>query len=297
MNRSANPFKYPEVIDGGEAARQIAEIYAQNRGKKDNSAAHGRAVLKAAIGKNFIEPEKDDGWWDDKLETSIYEKEKIKEAFHESTELFGKLDIIPPEPFEFAINQVDFEALAQAMREMEKDGDSPAVIIAPNLKLEEWEVLYDHLAKDDACKWKPSYAASSNLLVDEDTAQRWNEFQDIPSENGIYIPHVHQWDSDIDWTIRCVSETNSPMDVNGVFNEVGSNHPSVSEYLTLQALRIKNNRTPIDTHPSQTWIQNKHNKANGTVAGWSTHFIALYIESRPTDFYSYHTGRRMGRSK
>lgn len=265
-----NPFRHPEAIDGGVEAAEIHRVFEKNMVKVKSEI--GAKALEERVHEAVDAHQSDKSTFEldlqilDELVEDYNVSEGMKEVFLSTEKLFERVNVTPPTPQEFMRRGIDFTAMGEAWRTMFEEGLNPQIIIAAYPKKpHHWNELYDDLSQD----W--SLRNSSGLLsMADEIIKNWNKFSEVPLTSAGRGPnlrlvrsefhHEDKWGTDqtpgLMWTIRIVSGTAEPTLCNtGYYDR--KTHLSLSEYLTLQALIIQDDKEmPVD-RKSETWLATK----------------------------------------
>jgi len=193
-------------------------------------------------------------------------RDSFEQTWDQAEQLFERISLVPPDPEQFETAGVDFARLANEYERMKDEGLEPEIVIAPqNLSLEDAKRLYAHLTDDTAIPNNPLKQQSdgNGLWVNDDVAAAWNTLVSTAPRDtdGIEPPH-HLDNGGYAWTIRLIPGTDKPTDTNVDHATNDAVHPTMSEYLTLQATRIQTGRPPVDGS-TYTWLNGTFGDGNG----------------------------------
>lgn len=178
---------------------------------------------------------------------------------------------------------VDFASLAESYRLEEEARNMPQLVLAPaNLSVAQAKELFSHLRQDATIPNNPLEVRDDHdgLVISPLVERRWPTLW-----AQITAPDSHLFalaGSEEAWSFRMISSTQTPrtvdvthdgQDSNGFPVILPINHPTVSEYLMLQAMLIQSGHTPIDSSAwrFRTWLAGIY-KYTGGVVGMYGHF-------------------------
>lgn len=177
---------------------------------------------------------------------------QFESAFRDTARLFDRIGEGIPRPEDFESIGVDFGELAKKYELMQQYGREPQIVIAPHREsFAVWVDLYDALMKDDGLKW--SYARDDNELsiyIGDGVLKAWKDLNMAYDANP-YLPTLRteaagtMKDEWVGWSVRLIPTAKKPDGLTDGYDADGGVHPTVTEYLTLQALRIQSNQKPI----------------------------------------------------
>lgn len=257
MSGLNNPFAQPEAIDGGQTARDIAAVYEANRrSKPDASYEIGAVAMKDVIAAEAVQTRETPGL---EVFQGLCEYEAFEDAFASSTKMFNRVGLIVPSPQEFIDAGVDFQRLAEFYTHME----NPEIVIAPwGVVKDIWWDLYEALIKDKSILNHP--LKGTGLAISDDARNRWEHFESQTLADSRSNEKEHQYMLDYRWSIRLISGQDTPPN-KGELVRIMSKHPTINEYLALQARRIQDGKPPVDmstTGDWSTWLAGNHNGAS-----------------------------------
>ena len=181
------------------------------------------------------------------------ETQSIFEAsFTETEQLFGRIDIVVPTVDQCIGAGVNLVLLGAAYERMCNNKLEPIVVLSPNLDLPSWRLLYSRLVNDKVAN-HDERIKDNGLSIDHETAVQWSAIATLPDS----VPIVTTPDGLLAWSIRLIP--GAPKGV-GVYRTHRWNqaHPTVSEYLSLQAVRLQSQQEPIDTGASVCWLNGSY---------------------------------------
>lgn len=195
----------------------------------------------------------------------------------ESRELFGYIGLTIPTLKDCMDCGIDIPSLGTIYERMVHDGLEPELALSPVLPLPIWRELYQYLAYDPVINHDKRMKGPglNSLLIGYNS---WETLAAIPDDAPVILSRENM----LMWSLRIIPGTASPNELTDNHDHNGGVHPTVSEYLTVQAIRLKSNREPIDsTSLTQTWLydtspidlQSHHGRPVGTwnqKRGWVT---------------------------
>lgn len=301
MTNHENPFRNPETIDN--TRDEIAAIYEQNvrGGRMKHSSDLAAKTLKKTVFEETPNPREKSA------------EENIVENLRQTEILFNRIGIKRPTVPQLEQRGVNFSWLEAIWEEMEADGMEPQLVVAPHFHVPyPWDELYNNLACDKSLQRQGGVTQSSllpfvkDIHIDHDLRRasnfNWQEVDHAPysNENGELIPRVSVFNSSyvsqIDWTVRVIAGTAEPTMMGEGLGE-DLDHPTISEYLTLQALKIQKGERIMDEY-SFTWLAGTFNRGEAAPVGT---FVSdkgfVSITSFEADVTNFPTlGRRVVRS-
>lgn len=177
-------------------------------------------------------------------------------AFRETEQLFNRIGTEPPALEEFAIE--DLTHLFSSYEEMQAEGLLPQIVLtSAHFGLNEARALYEHLRRDSTIKNNPlgERPISAHLI---DIYMHRYPRATLPPQDCPCI---------IDWSLRLIPGKSIEFDSEqaGYFGSTGNyfapippkNHPTIGEYLTLQARLIQAGRPTLDDS-SYTWLSSHY---------------------------------------
>lgn len=180
---------------------------------------------------------------------------QVRDLCEAASELFGRVGQTLPTYDDLADSPLDWVGLAEGWDEFAEKGWEPALVITPWLPLDgeqSWKALYRSLKHDDTI---PGNAIANDryddgLSVEADVAAAWGELSGEGTRpEGLEIGIV----------------ASSPK-VPGFADWGDFNHPTVSLYLAVQALRIQAGLQPLDRE-SLCWLADMFEGDQKTVFG------------------------------
>lgn len=254
----ASPFSVHNL--NPDLVRQVDEAYWRNAAEGrvvDDQYADGVAVkgLADVLHHGGTETEKKMNLtlsWEIKNQETLADFEN---AFHDTAVLFERVGERVPQPEDFESIGVDFSELAKKYEDMKDKWLDPQVVIAPHMdSFFVWLNLYDDLIVDEHLKWGTARReGETSLALPAAILNGWGELYDayrsIPqlpkfrgeAENSTTVPN-----NLIDWSVRLIPAVRDMNHADRDYSAGGGVYPTVPEYLTLQALRIQDDKLPID---------------------------------------------------
>ena len=180
-------------------------------------------------------------------------REAFGNTFNLEETLFERVGLTVPHAEVFTEAGVDFVELAAKYEKMLNDGLEPAVVIAPyHGSLDTWKNLYNALAKDSSSTITQRHS-NNGIMVDGGVESQWTRLDSLPI-NAYPTAVTNGYSHDIPWTIRVIPCSEAPSKFNINYRADNALHPSIAEYLTLQATRAQSGKKLIDTR-SYTWLK------------------------------------------
>ena len=176
----------------------------------------------------------------------------FEDMFRIEKALFDRIDIDLPTPDELETT-FDFARLAGIYERMKEKGLEPRIVLAPIANDYDffWRNLYNQLGNDNS-----NSLSYEGLIINNEIKSLWSELADIPSNQidaynnknfPYYLKRSPSGDSTV-WTLRLFPGTNRAPNIPHVsvpFSE--QNHPTIEEYLTMQATILQDAGTPVDS--------------------------------------------------
>lgn len=299
---NTNPFKNPGAIDGGEMAGELRAVYERNVG-------NGVARTVGATGlENAVRQQTDLASKEGRLDVLGLEgiksseiRQEFEKAFHATNKLFERMNLRGPNPNDFHEVGVDFAELESHYEWMY--AWKPQIVITPRrLSSSFWMDLYKKLARDQVVIDKGIY---SNLAINPSIQSEWAEFEDLSLEGkpNQFVPlattveHTSFGDSyETNWSISVIPGSVMPANL-GRIDINPDKHPGISEYLSLQALRIQRGDQPLDkSGEKKTWLAGiSKDDLHAPVGYWELGFglgIARWNTMMPNDEIGTRTPKR-----
>lgn len=256
-----NPFLSRENFSP-QTAIHVAEAYERNRAR-DRAAGEPLVgelsvrsladVVKSATTEAEDQRSNSLGGLDQILNLDV--RQAFEDSFVVTEQLFDRVNLVAPTIEQCVDAGVDLEVLANAYECLQTEGLEPAIVLAPNLRMDEWRQLYLRLA-DDPVTNSDSFLLGSGFYVNLDVARKWDSLATSPSDTStILIPSARSRAGEaLSWSLRLIPATPRPTIANIAHDHNQANHPTICEYLTLQATRFQNHQEPIDQHEHRTWL-------------------------------------------
>ena len=253
-----DPGLITRLDDSLERARNVAML------SPDGASKLGGAGLEAAAVKELAEfRKKEPNRYLFEEITDIVVRLEFRKAMRRAEDFFAKGKIETPTDEDILKSDVDIEGLSIFYKDLQANGIVPGVILAPHgLGLSAWENLYSELSKENP-------ATLSGLWVGPTLRNNWDKFDTNYTNNSIG-PIIEDRNGRT-WSMSVINALPQPN--KNYVNYYGNSrdterrskptisndrYPTISEYLTLQALSFKAGSFTIDGsgyHRScQTWI-------------------------------------------
>lgn len=182
--------------------------------------------------------------------------------------LFARVGLAVPPPQAFVDTGVDWSALAAAYRSLAAQGADPHLLVTPVLPLaalsaestgRSWRDLYALLAADRSITKNPlrarpdGHGLQLGAAVNADDAIRELIAQEV---TVVQAAEHHSVEDELGtlWTVAVAALADTASRGNIPYSDSADDHLSPSEYLTLQAHRIVEGKTPVDLY-SWTWLR------------------------------------------
>ncbi|MFZ1258142.1 MAG: hypothetical protein WAQ25_01610, partial [Candidatus Saccharimonas sp.] len=216
---------------------------------------------------------------------------------------FGRAGITMPTTQEFVDAGINFEDIATVYAQEKDAGHEPQMVVAANgLSLETWRQLCRDIGKASAKESASSERPKLLIYAKYGIITNWSILTDLSHLPGAGANSRVMTHQGIPWTIRIIPGTPAPTvtEVDHAYKE--AQHPTISDYLTLQAIRCELGEAAVDpvvdpaletAFPYSTWLAGDF--VNGTQAPYGSisrddHRIDL--EWRFCDFKFYSFGAR-----
>jgi hypothetical protein len=185
--------------------------------------------------------------------------DKLIDTYQTTEKLFARIGLVPP-PFDvmtLAKAGIDPLHLGNEYNRMHQEGRQPELVLSPLLLAQQWRNIYTALTADTTIPNNPLKEQDDGhgLYINDEVNAAWDDLNFIPG--GVPVINTDTIAA-APWTLRVIPGTPKPtqtnIDHNGNYKD-GTQlpnvaHPTVNEYLTLQATLIQNGEPPID---AQTW--------------------------------------------
>jgi hypothetical protein len=189
-----------------------------------------------------------------------------------ATQLFEPLGLVTPTTSELETQGIDFKRLNERYAAMEAAGAEPELVLAPSLALAEWRTVFKNL-QDDPSVNTDGRIKNDGLWLADDVANNWDSLMN-QADNGT----TATTSDGTQWHVALVPGTPKPSVVsidakgkdssgnitpllqarNTAYRDVplqeATLHPTIADYLTLQAGRLAMNQLPVDSE-TYTWLQ------------------------------------------
>ena len=189
----------------------------------------------------------------------------LGEAIARSEAVFATfVGIDTPSIAELASAGFDLNRYKTAFNSLEAEGKQPELLLVPRLSVAQWKELYQRL-QDDATVNADGRLKNGGIYINDDVAAEWdsltNTLTSLPSYNN---PH-----DGITWHLSVVPGTDQPTETRVPHNDptYEHQHPTVNDYLTLQAGRLQRSEDPIDSS-TYTWLDGTIQDASRAPGGF-----------------------------
>ena len=177
---------------------------------------------------------------------------EMHNTLNDTQELMKDLDITVPGLLDFMEKGLDLEALAKAHMDMTKRNLLPDIVVSPNMRVDQWEVMYNNLADKIGHH-------SSLLDVDISNTLIKRSFSSVPNGTAKVVTVFESLGEANQWMVRIIQGSTNVRQ--GVVTRQEHTYPTISEYLMMQALRIARNKGQLDVVGStllncrrSTWV-------------------------------------------
>ena len=299
----SNPFLSPKAFNPDLAAK-VAEAYERNHER--GLTVDPSCVDKIGVNGLASRIKADTAGSKSRISDIIIGVDQILDPdtrrafldrFTETERLFARLDMAAPTVEQCIDAGVDLPALAAAYERMQCNGLSPEIVLSPQLELSGWLMLYENFA-DDPIVNDDKRIEGGGLFASHSVKASWHKLTAPP--DGIPVILAPSCGSDDDgmraWNLRLIPGTPKPTMVNVNHSYNGAVHPTVSEYLSLQAVRLQAHQEPIDSR-THTWLNSdcsNSSGAQGAVCGdWDEGGGVIYLQWRELSYRRSYTGARL----
>ncbi|HUC96113.1 MAG TPA: hypothetical protein VMR16_00395, partial [Candidatus Saccharimonadales bacterium] len=230
-------------------------------------------------------------------------KRNFETAFEGTEQLFARISLTTPTPEEFVSVGVDFVSLGEKFERMKSEDLEPILVITPNLPLtdggpirissQDWVSLYSAMTRDTTIPNNPLNIQndSEGLWINSDVRVSANDLLKQEEERVLYANDIHMVShgasfkpGDVYWTVALLPTTDNPQGLNtpradyeAVDDPKKSKLSTISQYLTLQAIRIQSGQSPVDTD-TYSWLHGTFNGGTQAPYGdWSSGNGLVYV--------------------
>ena len=180
----------------------------------------------------------------------------FESSFKASEALFDLIDIAIPTPEECIVAGIDIKELAFCYSKMETDGLKPELVLSPNLDASTWCELYEELVNEPAVVRYDRLKGEGGLRLQPLVTENWDELTE-PDSTVLAITSDNV-ENPYSWTLRLIPGTVDPTEVGVGHSHNQAVHPTIGEYLTLQATLIRANLEPLDSDTTYTWLNGSY---------------------------------------
>ena len=253
-----NPFLSPKAFNPDLAAK-VAEAYERNqRNSRAFDILTGNLSVRSLAGiikEGTVKAKKDRAaglaGFDQLSSPDV--RHNFEETFTAAEELFGRIDLAIPTIEQYISAGTNLGVLSTCYEHMKDEGLEPTAVLSPNLDLISWKQIY-HSLKVDLEVNGLGPLSSNELSVASLMVDQWDNAATLPdSVPTVPLPHTESYIGEtLHWSLRLIPGTSrSGTSVGRGYSQ--SVHPTVGEYLSLQAIRLQAHQKPLDTHTS-TWL-------------------------------------------
>ena len=267
-----NPFLDKNVFSP-HLTREVAAAYGRNREKSqaiDTTSAGAVGVRSLGeLVRGAVKEAKDNGTAGSSGLNQLSNpdtRQAFADSFKATEELFNLISLTIPTIDECVDSGVDMAALGTAYERMMQQGLEPAVVLAPNLDIQSWCQLYKDIADISSIARAGYSIKDGGLDIANTICDRWGEVAG-PYESA---PLIYACDSALSWSLRLIPSTQeAPARLEGYDKNL---HPTIAEYLSLQAIRLQAADMPMDDC-DDIWLNGNslfRNGSNGEapIASW-----------------------------
>lgn len=222
------------------------------------------------------------------------------DSYDAAEALFSMLGMEAPSAQAFSAAGVDWELLAAAYERLDLRAAEPALLVAPVLPFmghsantvgRSWQDLYAQLTEHPGPEQGPLRARPDGLGLQLGTALHTTDaaralFEQEQASARAAESHSVEDSAGATWTVSVVALSDAAAQGNHPYSAFEGGHLRPSEYLALQALRIRAGETPIDEF-GWTWLEGVLDLESGwhALAGvWVPGYGQIRIYSNPVAY-------------
>lgn len=204
-------------------------------------------------------------------------RHSFETAYDAHVQFFNYIGISMPDSDQFTESGIDFAHLANEYERMENEGLEPQVVMAlQGLGANSWKSLYVELQNDSAVN-HDGRIKNGGLYLDSRIAENWNKFDQIPDAvPSVLYDGVGAHTTRAGWTIRLIPGTEGPTNTDVNHNANDAIHPTIAEYLSLQAVRLQAEQPPIDPN-TLTWLNGTFDNGRAPGGFWRSGYGQVYV--------------------
>ena len=214
-------------------------------------------------------------------------------AFDNTQQLFDRIGLELPSPEQFSGAGVDFAHLGAEFERMEDEGLQPKIIATVHgLGASVWRTLYENLQNDSIVN-RDGTIKNGGLYIDSTVAENWNKLDQVPpTVLGVPYTGTNTHTAHAAWTIRLVPGTDRPTNTNVDHAVNNGTHPTITEYLTLQANCLQERRPPIDSN-TWTWLNGTFGNGQAPLGAWLSDYGQVRVYWSYVDYRYAALGSRL----
>ncbi len=203
-------------------------------------------------------------------------KEKLLESWDATKELYDAGGVQLPELTSPLFGDINWESVATQYGAMLQHDLQPEIVIScGGLSINEWKNIYAKLPGTQ----------NGGLYVNEDLEDYWLDINPVsyqvsviaatPEPSVLNVSHDLR-EGDAEDFAKIASIFNGALGIDGK-QEIRNSYPTIDDYLTLQALRLKAGKEPLDKE-TYTWLQGTFsNDEKAPYAVWDPDIGQVYV--------------------
>ena len=220
-------------------------------------------------------------------------RDRLVTTHQASKKLFDRIGLVPPliDAVGLAHAGIDPMHLANEYNRMHQEGYQPELALAPLLTAQQWRNIYTALTADPSIPNNPLKEQSDGhgLWINDEVNAAWGDLKFSSVPEGVPVIKKDTLAA-ASWTLRIIPGTPKPslmnIDHSGNYKDgngqeaqlPGVAHPTVNEYLTLQAIRIQSGQDPIDAN-IWTWLDGTfgNNNSQAPIGIWNPDLGQVFV--------------------
>ena len=197
-------------------------------------------------------------------------KRAFEDSFAATERLFSRLDLAVPTAEQCADCGINMIALGDEYDRMQNAGLEPEIILSPNLDLASWHELYRGMQEDPLVN---SYGElkDGGLVIGDMVASLWDSLLILPAGvQTVTMPRhrIEPTNTELNWSLRLIPGALKSTNTNVDHGHNNAIHPTVGEYLSLQAAHILSHRTPVDGDADGVWLSGRSVTGQAPIGVW-----------------------------
>ena len=176
-------------------------------------------------------------------------RQAFETSFTATEQLFSRINLTTPTAEQCIDAGVDLEVLGAAYERMQAEGLEPAVVLAPSLDVTSWYILYKNLKEDQVINFNFRRLKHNGLYVNTQVVMQWDYLAILPSD----VPAIFSPGNALRWSLRLIPGTPAPTQTFVSHSYNYAIHPTINEYLSLQATRLQA-RQELPDEKTTTWL-------------------------------------------